>query len=237
MRTVTAFLYDVRFQWRHRFYHAYMLVCALYLVLLHFIPEGYRDSVTTALTFSDPSALGLLFAGGILLLEKDQGVHDSLFVTPFRLKEYLLAKAASLAVLSLAAAWTIHLFSSGLPASPVLFSLGVLLTSSLFTFLSIGVVVRCRSINGFILMSQVYAAAFTVPLLGFFGVWETEWYRLLPTEGSLMLLKSAFQPVSLGGTLYAVMILSVWNALIFVWAERSFAQKVLMRIGDGGEGR
>jgi fluoroquinolone transport system permease protein len=233
MRIMNTIQNDIRFQWRHGLYWVYMLVCILYLLLLYFIPIGHKDTVTILLTFSDPSVLGLILAGGIVLLEKDQGIHDSLFVTPLRLFEYLLAKAISLSLLSLAVAWAIHFFSLGVPAAPIRFSLGVFLTSGLFSLLSLGIVVRARSVNGFILMSQFYSLPFAVPLLGFFGIGKPEIYLIFPTQGSLLLLKSSHQYVSFGETVYAIMILILANVGVFYWAYGSFQQRILLKLGDG----
>jgi fluoroquinolone transport system permease protein len=231
---MTAVAYDIRFQIRHGFYGVYVLVCALYVLLLHFLPQSYKEKVTLLLTFSDPGALGLILAGGIVLLEKDQGVHDSLFVTPLRLREYLLAKAFSISAISLCAAWAIHLFSSGIPAAPIRFSIGVLLTSGMFTFLSIGVVARAQSINGFIMLSQLYSLPLALPLLSFFGIGPDGIYRVFPTEGSLVLLEAAYRHVSVAEALYAVTILILGNAAFFFWAHRSFERRILQRIGEGG---
>lgn len=233
MRPMSTLLNDIRFQWRHGLYWVYMLVCFLYLLLIHFIPADHKETVTMLLTFSDPSALGLILAGGIVLLEKDQGIHDSLFVTPLRLFEYLLAKAMSLSVLSLAAAWVIHIFSLGVPMAPIRFSLGVLFTSVFFSLLSIGIVARSRSINGFILLSQLYSLPFVIPLLGFFGIGNQEMYFMFPTEGSLVMLKSSCEYVSIGETVYAVVILVLANVGVFYWAYVSFQQRILLKIGDG----
>ncbi len=233
MRAAYAFAFDVRFQWRHGFYLVYAIVCAFYWALLHFVPESYEEKTIVLLTFSDPSALGLILAGGIVLLERDQGVQDPLFVTPIRTREYLLAKAASLSMLSLLSAWIIHLSSIGIPEAPVSFSAGIVLTSSLMSLLSIGVAVRSRTINGFILMSQVYALPFVLPLLGFFDVWETKLFLLLPTEGTLTMLQSAFSTLSFGDRFYSIFILLIWNYAIYLWARRSYEQHVLERIGAG----
>jgi fluoroquinolone transport system permease protein len=234
MRTAAAFAFDIRFQWRHGFYAVYMLVCAVYWVLLHFIPDIYRETAMVIITFSDPCALGLILAGGIVLLERDQGIHDPLFVTPVRTREYLLAKAASLSLLSLLAAWIIHLLSLGIPAAPIRFSAGILLTSSFMTLLSIGVVVRCRTINSFILLSQVYALPFVLPLLGYFDVWESSLFMLLPTEGTLRLLQPG---LSEKDDLYAIFILLVWNYAVYVWTRRSYEKHVLLLLGTGGAGQ
>lgn len=237
MRFRTAFAFDIRFQWRHGFYFIYMVICAIYLVFLHLIPDSYRERTMLLLTFSDPSALGLILAGGIVLLERDQGIHDPLYVTPIRVREYLLSKAGSLAVLSLLAAWVIHVVASGLPQSLIGFSTGIILTSSLMTFLSIGVVARCRSINGFIVLSQVYALPFILPLLGYFKVWNSRLFLFLPTEGTLRLLSSGTSVMTDGNYFYSISILLVWNMVVYLWAKRSFEQHVMMLIGKGGGGR
>ena len=233
-RTIHAVLFDIRFQLRHGFYGVYVLICVLYWLLLYYIPSENKEQITLLLTFSDPSAVGLILAGGIVLLEKDQGIHASLFVTPFRLWEYLLAKAISLSILSLSAAWVIHASALGMPDNPFLFSLGVLLTSSMITLLSIGVVVRTPSINGFILLSQLYALPFILPLLGFFGIGPASLYAIIPTSGSLLLLKSSYASVSAGEIVYAVLILLLGNIAVFIWAQRSFSRQMLHDKGNGG---
>jgi len=230
MRMWMLVYHDIRFQWRHKFYLMYMLVCSIYVLLLNSIPADYKTNVALLLTFSDPSALGLILAGGIVLLEKDQGIHDSLFVTPLRITEYLLAKACSLSLLSLSSAWVIHLLSIGVPASPFHFTIGILLTSSLFTFLSIGVVVRSQSVNGFILISQLYALPFALPLLDFFHIGNRYLYMILPTEGTLVLLKSMILLPSASETIYAILILLLGNMVIFIWAKWSFKQVILMKL-------
>ncbi|MFD0960080.1 fluoroquinolone export ABC transporter permease subunit [Paenibacillus chungangensis] len=229
MRAFSALTFDIRFQWRHGFYAVYMVVCAAYWLLVQFIPEPLREQAAVLLTFSDPSALGLLMAGGILLLERDQGIHGPLFASPLRIGEYLLAKAASLALLSLAAAWAIHLPAAGMPDAPLSFSLGVILTSTFMTLLSIGVGARHRTVNAFLLMSQLYALPFVLPLLRFFGIWDSPIMLLLPTEGTLTLLQSAYilpPPLKL---LHAFAVLLLWNAAVYAWARTSYERYVLER--------
>lgn len=232
MRGFAAFVFDVRLLWRHGFFWVYVIACGFYWILLHFVPASYRETTALLLTFTDPAALGLILAGGIVLLESGQGVHDPLFVTPLRIREYLIAKAAALSLLSLAAAWAIHLPTVGLPASPIAFSVGVVLTSSLMTLLSIGVVAKCGTINGFIMKSQAYALPFAIPLLGLIDGWHHPIYYLLPTEGTILLLESAFRKPALWEWIYSIFILAAWNAALFVWARRSYERHRLGRLGS-----
>ncbi|MBN1465987.1 hypothetical protein JXA02_09510, partial [candidate division KSB1 bacterium] len=106
---VQLFRYDVLFQFRHGFYFIYLLVSAIYIIALFNIPTAQRLVVTNLLVFSDTSVLGLTFVGAILLLEKQQRILHSLFVTPLKLSEYLLAKVLSLSLIALLASLLILL--------------------------------------------------------------------------------------------------------------------------------
>lgn len=235
MRAMSWTKCDIRFQFRHGFYAVYAFVSALYVLLLYYVPHGYKERTALLLTFSDPGAIGLILAGGIVLLEKDQGVHDSLFVTPFRLSEYLIAKALSIGTISTASAWAIQLLALGLPVAPVRFTIGVLLTSSLFTLLSIGIVARTKSINGFIWLSQLYSLPLALPVLGLFKIGPSALYNLFPTQGSLVLLGAAHEPISTAESLYALSVLTVGVVAAYGWAYRSFERRVLSRIGEGAD--
>ncbi|MHA6481613.1 fluoroquinolone export ABC transporter permease subunit [Paenibacillus sp. strain BS8-2] len=228
-RLIRTAIFDLRFQLRHGFYGVYGLIIALYLLLLYYVPDKHKELVSMLLTFSDPSAVGLIVVGGIVLLERDQGIHDSLFATPVRLWEYLGAKAVSISFLSLAAAWVIHSGAHGLPEHPVLFSIGVVLTSTLFTFLSIAVVAKAATINGFIMLSQLYALPFIIPLLGLMGFGPMMLYVAIPTNGSLMLLSSAFSPLTATEVGYAIIILLIGNAVVYMWAQHMFRRRILQQ--------
>ena len=233
MNTWRLLQFDVRFQLRHRFYSVYIMIIACYIGLLHSLPERMTDKALVLLTFSDPSALGLLFAGGIILLERAQGVWDSLFATPIRVGEYLLAKCLSLSLLSLSAAFAIHVPVNGWPASPLYYVLGVVLSSCFFTLLGIAAALPSRSINGFLIRSQVYALIFAAPLLGYLNVYSSPFYRLLPTDESLVLISGAVHPLTTGEGGYAVATLLFWILLasFFVWRGLHAA----VRQTDGGQ--
>lgn len=233
MNTWRLLQFDVRFQMRHRFYGVYVVIIACYIGLLHILPDRMIDKALVLLTFSDPSALGLLFAGGIILLERAQGVWDSLFATPIRVAEYLLAKCLSLSLLSLSAAFAIHVPVNGWPASPLYYVLGVVLSSCFFTLLGIAAALPSRSINGFLIRSQMYALIFAAPLLGYLNVYSTPFYKLLPTEGSLTLISGAVRPLTTGEGVYAVFALLFWIAIASFMVWRGL--HAIVRQADGGQ--
>lgn len=232
MRLWRLFLFDLRFQWKHGLYLVYFLVCIVYIGGLSIVPEAYLDTTLLLLTFSDPSALGLILAGGILLLERDQGIFANLFVTPVQTLEYILAKCFSLSCLSLAVAFAVHLSSAGWPVSPVQYVLAIVLTSSFFTLIGLAAAIKCRSINSFILLSQLYSLLFILPVLGYLDLYTTPLYAVLPVQGTLMLLQGASQPLGVSDSLYAVFILLLWLGLA-VWWVYSLIQRTV-RVQDGG---
>lgn len=210
MRLSRLVWFDVRYQWRHRYYLVYLIVCSVYVGILHAVPESYIEPSLVLLTFSDPSALGLLLAGSIILLERDQGIWHALFSTPLRTWEYLASKCLSLCFLSLLAALAIHLPVNGFPKSPFSFLLGIVLTSFFFTLLGIAAALNSQSVNGFLIRSQLYALPFALPIVGYLNVVNIPFDYLLPSTGSLILISGANRVPALGQAGYAFVILSLW---------------------------
>ncbi|QTH45359.1 ABC transporter permease [Cohnella sp. LGH] len=166
------------------------------------------------------------------MLERDMGIWSGLFATPIKLAEYLLAKCLSLGLLSLAAAFAIHLPVGGWPPAPIYFCLGVLLTSCFFTLIGIVASLPSRSINGFLIRSQAYSLVFVFPVLGFLNVFDMPLYWLLPTYGSLLLMSGSLHPLSHGEGGYAIAILIVWIVMAGFLAIRLLSATV--RYADGG---
>jgi len=233
MRIVAEIGNDVRFQFRHGFYYAYVLVSALYVVLLHFLPVKTQQLVGTVLLFSDPGALGAFFVGGIVLLERGQGILDQLFVTPLKMREYLISKVVSLTLLALITSSAIAFATFGLTFNPLKLVVGISLSSIFFTLLGLGIVVRVRTLNGYLLLSPLYMTIFFLPVLETAGVFSTPLFYLLPGKASLVLIEGAFRSLSGWEVLYAFSTMGVWIALAYRFAYRSFYRHVILRIGEG----
>lgn len=231
MRLKSALLYDVKLQFRHGLYYVYTLISLTYIVLLYQLHEEWRETAGTLLTFSDPGVLGLFFVGGLVLLEKIQNIYDNLFVTPYTIDEYLCSKTLSLTCLSVLSSYVIHASVFGLHWNSVLFILGTALTSIFFTILGIGLAVRCQTLNGFFLSSTVYLTVFCVPLAETSGFWSSPWLNLLPTKASLLLIGSAFTPLTGPELLYSLTILPASIILAYLWTRRSFQRYILLKTG------
>ncbi|WP_203363727.1 ABC transporter permease [Bacillus sp. REN10] len=231
MRLASALFYDIKLQFRHGLYFVYLLISHVYLLLLFQIPSSYRETANVLLTFSDPSMLGFFFIGGLVLLEKGQHIHDPLFVTPYKPEEYLLSKTLSLMLLSVTSSLYIHIMTFGFERSLFLFTIGVMLTSMIFTLIGLAVAVRCETVNEFFLQSVIYTTIFCLPLLSYTGIWDSNWMMWLPTHASLLLLHSVFEPISISDILYCIITLLGWATFSFWLAQRSFYQSIILKIG------
>ncbi|WMT38917.1 ABC transporter permease [Paenibacillus sp. D2_2] len=234
MRIASAIAYDIKLQQRHGFYYAYLVISLFYIVLLRILPASSREMADIILTFTDPSMLGFFFIGGLVLLEKGQDIHNTLFVTPYKHEEYIVSKTLSLTLLSMISSYVIHISQFGLSTNPLLFLAGVFLTSVFFTLAGMGVAFRCRSLNGFFFLSTLVTSVFMLPILDFLHIWSTPIYYVLPTQGSFMLLRSVFEPVPWLQILYAVLILAGWGGLAFLWTRYSFRKFIMLRMGGDG---
>lgn len=234
MTFVSALAYDVKLQFRHGFYYVYFVIGALYIVLLRLLPEPYRETADVVLTFTDPSMLGFFFIGGLVLLEKGQNIYDSLFVTPYTPGEYIASKSLSLTLLSMGTSYAVHAGAFGFGDNPLSFLAGVGLTSLFFTWIGLGVAVRCKTVNGFFFRSSVVSFVFVLPLFETVGLWSSPLFGILPSKASLLLLGSVFTPIRWAEYAYAYGLLAAWCALAYLWARRSFHRFIVLKIGEGG---
>lgn len=237
MRLLSAFRYDVLLQFRHGFYYAYALIATSYMILLQLLPNSYLEKTSVLLTFSDPSMLGFFFIGGLVLLEKGQSIHDSLFVTPYTPNEYILSKTLSLTLLSVTTSWIIHISAFGFDTNAAWLLIGVALTSVFFTLIGLGVAVRVKTLNGFFLLSSAATFVFLLPALDTVSLGSSPLFAVLPTYGSLLLIGSPFTSPSISRILYSMVLLLAWTGLAYLWTRKSFYRYIVYKIGEGGEGR
>ncbi len=235
MRLWSAVKYDIRFQIRHGFYYAYALVSLLYILLLRLMPAGIKEYTATFIIFSDPSALGFFFIGGIILMEKSQNIFESLFVTPFRAWEYLVSKLISLTLLAVVSSTLIVALSIGFKINFIAFISGVVLSSVFFTLLGFTLAFLAKSINQYLILSVVYVPVFMLPLLEFFDIYKNPIFSILPAKPSLVLIKGAFSALTGIDYFYSISVLILWICIAYIWAESWFRKYVILRIGGGGK--
>ena len=229
MRLMKAIKADMLFQFKQGFYFVYVFVVVMYLILLSFLPEKIFLIATPLVVFSDPSVLGLFFMGGIILLEKGQGVLTVLVVSPLRTAEYILAKVISLGFISVLAAIAIAFFSGYPQVNWFLLVVSTLLASTVFTFAGIVINAGCNTVNQYLLKTIPWMLLMILPcisLIGFPGSWV---FSLVPSVAALRLMLGAFMGMGWFEALLLLGYLTGVNFLLLKWAVRVFENKIIFQ--------
>lgn len=220
--------WDLRLQLRYQIVTIALLVTALYALLFRALPALARDDVLVLLIFSDPTMLGFLFIGVLVLFEKGASTLEALTVTPLSPAQYLGSKSLSLTAIALPCGTVMALAGRGTAIDPLPLLLAIALSSVLFVLLGFAAVARVRTVNEYLLIVPLFLAPLNLPLLSLFGVTDSRLLYLLPTQASLVLFQRAFAPRPVWELAYGVGFLGLSVAVAFVWARRAFEAHVKM---------
>jgi len=227
MRLVSAFLTDVRFQIKHGFYTVYVIITGMYLIILSFLPDKVLPVATPLVLFSDPSVLGLFFIGGIIMLEKIQGVLSVVVVSPLRSYEYLLSKIVSLAFISVLASLAIAVFTPHGDINWTVMVLSVILTSGFFTMCGIMICAGCSTVNEYILKMVPYMLLLVVPCFSLLGFPFSWLFRVIPSVTALRLVTGAYTGITVIESVGLLCYLLMVNYLCFRLMLRIFERKII----------
>lgn len=232
MRLMSAVNYDIRLQFRHGFYYAYLIVCVIYIIILRIIPLNIKQTAAVLVIFTDPSALGFFFLGGIILFEKGQKTLEGLFITPIRIYEYIFSKVISLTVLALASSLLIALCAVGFTFNVLVFSIGVVLSSILFILLGFTLVCFSKSVNHYLIFSPLYMILFMAPVVDYLGFFKQPFFYIFPSTASLLLLDTSFTGITFPRFVYAVILLCAWIYATYKWAYHWFYKYIVLSTGE-----
>jgi fluoroquinolone transport system permease protein len=230
-RLLAALACDTRLQYRNGFYAAAAFVAGVLVLLLRWLPVGYRGWLLPPLVLTNMQINTFYFIGGLVLLEKAEGSLEAVVVTPLRPREYLASKVLSLAGLSLAEALAIVLASYGTGFDPWPLAVGVVLVAALYCLYGFLVVVRYDSINEYLFPSMVYTSVLSLPLLDYLGIWESRLFYLHPVQAPLVLLRAAFHPVATWQMAYGVLYGGLWVVPLAMLGGRAFRRFVVAKEG------
>ncbi len=228
MRLLNALKADIIFQYRQGFYWIYLLITLVYMTIMSKLPEGNIKAVGVMLAvFSDPSMLGFFFIGGIVMLEKVQGVIKYLGVTPVYAWEYLLAKALSLSLVSLAAGSLITKVTYKGEVRFGLLLLGILLSSVFFTLYGFLIAAWARTINQYFIKMVPFMVLIALPCFSFLLKEQSVLFDLFPSVAGLRLIQGAFFGIPSSRALLNVFILLVETGIILILAKDTYIKMLV----------
>lgn len=221
MRLIAALKSDIRFQYKHGFYAVYTLITILYIIIMQKIPSGLIKNYTAALiVFSDPAMLGFFFIGGIIMLEKQQGIIDYLAVTPLSPQEYILAKVGTLGLLSIVASVLITLTTHFQGVNWPLLIITIAAVSAFFTLYGFLVAAGCSTINQYFIRMIPFMLLTVLPCFAVIEFPYSRVFNVLPNVAGLKLTIGVFLGLSWQETLFYLSVICVWNWAIYRVALR-----------------
>lgn len=211
MRILTAVKQYFMFQFRHKFYHACLIVNIIYIAILLNLPGELRPFIASMVIFSDPAMLGFFFISAILLLEKGDRILESLFATPLMLEEYITAKVISLGFLSLITSLAITLITIESRVDYLWLMVGVLLTAGTFTLFGLAFTAWIKTVNQFLIISIFFSMIAVVPVIGYLGLADSWLFYLWPSQPSLTLIGGALHgKITDREIIYSLFAFSCW---------------------------
>jgi fluoroquinolone transport system permease protein len=230
-RALQLLLTEMRIQSRGGLYAAYGAMTVFFFLVLVLLPEEFRSRGFGLIVLLDPAFMGFFFAGGLVLLERDQGVLALIVTHGGGFRSWWRAKTAAIVVLALVVVTiltalshtlglirmtlqgTIFLATGLLLSIPVFFSFGVMLAS------------RYARVLDYFVYAGIVMTPFMIPLVEIVGIPVGPAGALSPVWGTVVFLSSIFKPHRSGlELLFASVSLIVWNLLAYRWARRGFAR-------------
>lgn len=187
------------------------------------------ENVLAVLIFSDPVMYGFLFTAVIILFEKDAQTHQALAVTPMSAGTYLLSKAIAFTLVAALCSLIMVLTAQPAYFNVVYFFLAVVLSSVLFVFVGVIGVSFVQSFNQFILVIPLVMAPVCLPFLDYFGLVESFWFYLIPTQACLLLFKGMITKIETWQAAYALIYLISLNGFVYLWAKKRLDEKLFKK--------
>ena len=206
---------DMLLQWRQGFWLVYLLVSIIYVVILLNIPAENRMMVSLIMILSDTTMLGVIFVGALILLEKQQNVLQSLFVTPLKPTQYIWSKTLSLSLIAITMSILIYLPSWRISTYTILLFFTTLFTAGIFVMLGLAVASGVDTINQYFGSIMAVSMLIVLPVLPYLLLDFHPAFLFLPYIASLDIMLGAVNPLPTWRIILDLLLLSAWGLVVF----------------------
>jgi fluoroquinolone transport system permease protein len=218
---------DISLQWRQGFWLVYLVVVALYILVLLNLPRENRMMVSLILILMDTGVLGSIFIGALVLLEKQQSVIHSLFVTPLEPSGYIWSKTLSLSLIATVMSILVYLPVWEFSAYTLLLLLMVIVNAVTFALLGLGLAAGVETINQYFGVQMGVSMLFILPVIPYLLFHQHPAFLFLPYIASLDLMLGALQPRPAWRVIIDLVCMVAWGWLAFRYALRRVNKKLV----------
>lgn len=224
MGTLKWIGHEMRLQWKNGLCGIYVLITLLYIFGLGYVPDGYKEMVSIILVVTDPTFIGLMFVGALILLEKNQGIPKGIGVSPLGEAGYIVGKVCSLLVVSLCT--SLCLLWAGKVNVQLHQVCGIILSAGLFTLMGMIVGSVVKNINQFLMLSAVICIPLGIPVIIFYLGDFGNWLSIIPTYALLHLMHAKSSNI---GVVIDFVSLGAWAAMMCYFAKNMVREYIFIR--------
>ena len=218
---------EISLQWRQGFWLVYFVVSALYIIVLLNVPSEKRMMVSLIMILTDTTMLGVLFIGALVLLEKQQLVIHSLFVTPLEPSRYIWAKTLSLSLIAVAMSILVYLPVWEFSAYTLLLLLTVTFTAGTFAMLGLGLAAGVETINQYFGIQMLVSMLFCLPVIPYLLLDQHPAFILLPYIASLDIMLGILDPLPAWRLITDFLMMCAWGWLAYKYALHRVNNKLV----------
>jgi fluoroquinolone transport system permease protein len=211
---------EITLQWRQGFWLVYFVFTAIYVTVLLSLPEKNRMLVSLILILSDTTMLGIIFIGALVLLEKQQAVIQSLFVTPLEPSQYIWSKTISLSLIAVCMSMLVYLPVWHFTAYTLLLLACIAFTAGTFVLLGLGLAARVDTINQYFGLMMGASMLLILPVLPYLLLEQHPVFLFLPYVASLDLMLGARESLPLWRIFLDIILLVAWGYIAYKFALR-----------------
>ncbi|WP_304943024.1 fluoroquinolone export ABC transporter permease subunit [Vallitalea guaymasensis] len=228
MRITGALKTDFKFQMKQGFYIIYFFLTIIYMVILSMIPKEFKNIILPIIVFSDPSVVGFFFIGGIIMLEKLQGIINYIVVTPLSIKEYILSKVFTLSLLAVIAGEAITFVSinSG-SVNNIILAIGIFISSVFFILIGIIVVVGCKTLNQYMVKMVPFLMLLIIPCISIIDFKFSYILTVIPSVAGFRIVYGAFNDSNIIEAIGLITYVVIIDYLLLHKVEKIFENKIV----------
>jgi len=218
---------EITLQWRQGFWLVYFVVSALYIIVLLNVPRENRMMVSLIMILTDTTMLGVLFIGALVLLEKQQAVINSLFVTPLEPSRYIWTKTLSLTLIAVVMSILVYLPVWQFSSYSFLLLFTVAVTAGTFAMLGLGLAAGVETINQYFGIQMAVSVLFLLPVAPYLLLGQHPAFLFLPYIASLDIMLGVLNPLPAWRMITDLLFMSAWTWLAFRYALRRVNKKLV----------
>jgi len=220
---------EITLQWRQGFWLVYFVFTAIYVTVLLSLPEKNRMLVSLILILSDTTMLGIIFIGALVLLEKQQAVIQSLFVTPLEPSQYIWSKTISLSLIAICMSMLVYLPVWHFTAYTLLLLACIAFTAGTFVLLGLGLAARVDTINQYFGLMMGASMLLILPVLPYLLLEQHPVFLFLPYVASLDLMLGARESLPLWRIFLDIILLVAWGYIAYKFALRRVTRYLVFK--------